>query len=47
MLAEAVDKGCDCVITVGSFQSNHARVTAVAARQLGLDSHLLLISDKV
>ena len=47
MLAEAVDKGCDCVITFGSSQSNHARATTVAARQLGLDSHLIFLSNKV
>lgn len=42
LLAEAVERGCDCVITVGGLQSNHARATAAAARSLGLDSHLVL-----
>ena len=33
---------CDSVITIGGIQSNHARATAVAARQLGLDPYLIL-----
>ena len=32
----------DSVITIGGIQSNHARATAVAARQLGLDPFLIL-----
>lgn len=32
----------DSVITIGGLQSNHARATAVAARQLGLDPFLIL-----
>ena len=35
----------DCVLTVGGVQSNHARATAVVARQLGLEPHLLLRGD--
>ncbi len=42
LLGEAVDKGCDVVLTVGAVQSNHARVTAAAARRLGLDSVVVL-----
>ena len=42
LLAEALAQGCDTVITCGGIQSNHARATAIAARQLGMDSHLLL-----
>ena len=44
LLAEAKrsDKNYDCVITVGGLQSNHARATAVAARQVGLDPYLIL-----
>lgn len=42
LLAEALAGGHDCVATIGGIQSNHARSTAVAARQLGLDSHLIL-----
>ena len=32
----------DSVITIGGIQSNHARSTAVASRQLGLDPFLIL-----
>jgi len=42
LLADALNLGHDCVITIGGKQSNHARATAVAARQLGLESHLIL-----
>lgn len=42
LLAEALANGHDCIITMGGIQSNHARATAVAARQLGLDPYLVL-----
>lgn len=42
LLADALEKGHDCVITIGGIQSNHARATAVAARQLGLQPYLIL-----
>jgi D-cysteine desulfhydrase family pyridoxal phosphate-dependent enzyme len=42
LLADALAAGCDCVVTIGGVQSNHARATAVAARLLGLDAHLIL-----
>lgn len=42
LLADALAKKHDCVITIGGIQSNHARATAVAARQLGLQPHLIL-----
>jgi D-cysteine desulfhydrase family pyridoxal phosphate-dependent enzyme len=45
LLAEAIANKCDSVITTGGIQSNHARATAVAGRQLGLEPHLLLRSD--
>jgi 1-aminocyclopropane-1-carboxylate deaminase/D-cysteine desulfhydrase-like pyridoxal-dependent ACC family enzyme len=32
LLSEALRLGCNCVITAGGIQSNHARATAVAAR---------------
>ena len=38
-----MEQKCDCVITTGKVQSNHARTTAIAARQVGLESHLVLI----
>lgn len=42
LLGEAVARGADCVLTTGGLQSNHARATALAARQLGLEPFLLL-----
>lgn len=42
LIADALEKGHDSVITIGGAQSNHARATAVAARQLGLEAHLIL-----
>lgn len=40
--AEILDQGCDVVITAGGIQSNHARMTAAAARKLGLEVKLVL-----
>ncbi len=45
LLAEAVDNGCDTLITSGGVQSNHCRAVAVLGAQLGLKVHLLLRSD--
>ncbi len=42
LMAEAVHRGADTVITCGGIQSNHCRATAVAARRLGMDPVLLL-----
>jgi D-cysteine desulfhydrase len=42
LLADAVEAGAERIVTVGGPQSNHARLTAVAARMLGLEPHLLL-----
>jgi len=39
---EIVNGGYDVVITAGGIQSNHARMTAAAARKLGLDVKLVL-----
>lgn len=41
-IKEAIDKGCDTLITCGGIQSNHARATAAAAAKLGLKSCLVL-----
>jgi len=46
LLADAKNKGHDCVVTVGGIQSNHCRATAVAARYLGLDCHLILRNSR-
>lgn len=42
ILADAKNKGHDCVVTLGGIQSNHCRATAVAAKMVGLDAHLIL-----
>jgi D-cysteine desulfhydrase len=42
LLADAVARKATTVITCGGLQSNHARATAICARQLGLNSVLLL-----
>jgi L-cysteate sulfo-lyase len=42
VMADAIQKGADVIITTGAPQSNHARVTAAAARKLGLKVLLLL-----
>ena len=42
LLADAISQGCDTVVRAGGVQSNHSRATAIAARELGLDAHLLL-----
>jgi D-cysteine desulfhydrase family pyridoxal phosphate-dependent enzyme len=42
LCAEALDHGCDMLVTGGGPQSNHARMTAAAANRLGLDCHLAL-----
>ncbi|EEF34687.1 bifunctional D-cysteine desulfhydrase/1-aminocyclopropane-1-carboxylate deaminase, mitochondrial [Ricinus communis] len=46
LMADAVAKGADCVITIGGIQSNHCRATAVAAKYLNLDSYLILRTSK-
>lgn len=42
VLADALKKGCDTVITCGGIQSNHCRATAAACARLGLKCHLVL-----
>lgn len=37
LLGDALAKGCDLLITGGSPQSNHARLTAAVARKAGMD----------
>lgn len=38
--------GATTITTVGGAQSNHARLTAAAARMLGLEYHLLLFGNE-
>ena len=42
LMADALDRKADVVITQGATQSNHARQTAAIAAKLGLDCHILL-----
>lgn len=46
LLAEALEKKHNCILTAGGAQSNHAKSMAVAARQLGFEHvHLMLRLD--
>lgn len=42
LVADALQKGCDTLITGGAAQSNHCRQTAAATAQCGLHCHLVL-----
>ena len=42
LLADALEQGCDTLLTCGGIQSNHARATAVLAAALGLRAVLYL-----
>ncbi len=42
LMGDAVSLGCDYVITCGGPQSNHARLTAAAARKCGMQPVLVL-----
>lgn len=46
LLGQARHQGCDVVITVGAVQSNHARLTAAAAKRLGLDVIVVLNGEQ-
>jgi len=46
LCAEALEQGCDVLVTGGGRQSNHARLTAASANRLGLDCHLVLAGDR-
>lgn len=45
VIADALDRGADCLITVGAVQSNHAALTAVCGGMAGLEVHLVLGGD--
>jgi D-cysteine desulfhydrase len=45
LLADAVDRGADTVITCGSLQSNHARAVSLCCARLGLTAELWLRVD--
>ena len=42
IIQDALEKGCDTIVTAGASQSNHCRQTAAAAAQLQLECHLVL-----
>ena len=42
ILADALDKDADLIVTVGAIQSNHARQTAAACAKLGLKCLIIL-----
>ena len=44
ILADAIAKGADTLVTLGGFQSNHCRATAALGARLGLKVRLLLRS---
>ncbi len=46
LLADALERRCDIVLTCGGVQSNHCRATSVAARRLGMDSVLFLRGEE-
>jgi D-cysteine desulfhydrase family pyridoxal phosphate-dependent enzyme len=45
LIGDALDRGCSVVLTTGAAQSNHARMTAAAARAAGLKVHLVLTAE--
>lgn len=42
LMADAVERGADTIITQGATQSNHVRQTVAIATKLGLASHVIL-----
>lgn len=42
LVADAMAKGCDTLVTTGAIQSNHCRLTAAAAAKEGLKCRLVL-----
>jgi len=44
ILADALEKKADTIVTCGGIQSNFCRITALAAKELNLQTHVLLRS---
>ncbi|MEO5816697.1 MAG: D-cysteine desulfhydrase family protein [Gemmatimonadaceae bacterium] len=42
VVADAIAKGADTLVTVGGVQSNHARATAAVAAKVGMHCHLVI-----
>lgn len=45
LIADAMQRGADTIITTGGVQSNHARITAAAAKRYGMRPILVLRGD--
>jgi D-cysteine desulfhydrase family pyridoxal phosphate-dependent enzyme len=45
LCADAIDQGCDTLVTGGGRQSNHVRITAAAANRVGLTCTIVLGSE--
>lgn len=45
LIADALEQNADIVLTGGGPQSNHARMTAAAARNVGMDAALVLFGN--
>lgn len=46
LCADALEQGCDCLVTGGGAQSNHVRMTAAAANRLGLGCTIVIAADR-
>lgn len=46
LLAEALDRSCDCVVTGGGSRSNQPLAVAACAAKVGLETHLVYTSDQ-
>lgn len=46
LVAEALELGCDTLVTGGGRQSNHVRMTAAAANKVGLACAVVMASDR-
>jgi D-cysteine desulfhydrase family pyridoxal phosphate-dependent enzyme len=46
LVQDAIDKGCDTLVTAGGAQSNHARMTAAAAARMKMKCHLVLGGER-
>ncbi len=46
LCADALDRGCDTLVTGGGLQSNHVRMTAAAANRLGLGCLVVLAGTR-
>ncbi len=47
LIGQALEEGCDLIITGGSPQSNHARLTAAAANRAGLETWLCFAGNRM